>query len=182
MKKTLILATLTIFSLTSQSQNTKKMSFYDLKFKTLEGKEFKFSDLKGKKVLIVNTASKCGFTSQYAQLEEVYKNNKDKNFVVIGFPANNFGYQEPGTNAEIGEFCQKNYGVSFLMMEKSSVKGSDINPVYQWLTSKAQNGVADAKVSWNFNKFLVDDKGNWVAHYESRVSPTDKKITDFINQ
>ncbi len=169
-----------VLSTAINAQTAKKMSFYDLKFKTLEGKEFKFSDLKGKKVLIVNTASKCGYTPQYAQLEEVYKKYSAKNFVILGFPANNFMGQEPGTNDEIGAFCQKNYGVTFPIMDKSSVKGSDINIVYQWLTQKDKNGVDDAKVSWNFNKFLVDDSGKWVAHYESRVAPDDKKIIDFI--
>ena len=182
MKKIRIVLFSLLISTLANAQTTKKMSFYDLKFKTLEGKEFKFSDLKGKKVMIVNTASKCGYTGQYAQLEEVYSKNKDKNFVIIGFPANNFGGQEPGSNAEIGAFCQKNYGVTFPMMDKSSVKGADINVVYKWLTQKDLNNVDDAKVSWNFNKFLVDANGNWVAHYESRVNPNDQKILDFINK
>lgn len=165
-----------------QAQNAQKPGFYDLKFKTLDGKDFKFSDLKGKKVMIVNTASKCGYTSQYAELEEVYQKYKGQNFVILGFPANNFGGQEPGSNAEIGEFCKKNYGVSFTMMEKSSVKGADMNVVYKWLTSKEMNGVEDNRVSWNFNKFLIDSNGKYVAHFESRVTPKDQKIIDFITK
>lgn len=159
-----------------------KPSFYSFKFKALDGKEYNFSQLKGKKVLIVNTASKCGYTPQYKELEELYQKFKDKNFVIIGFPANNFMGQEPGTNSEIAEFCEKNYGVTFPIMEKSSVKGNDCNPLFRWLCTKDLNGVQDYKVSWNFNKFLIDEKGNLVAHYDSRVTPLDPKILDFLSK
>lgn len=155
-------------------------SFYDLKAKTIDGKEFSFADLKGKKVMIVNTASKCGLTPQYEGLEELYKNYKDKNFVIIGFPANNFGKQEPGSNTEIQEFCKKNYGVSFQMMEKISVVGDDMDPVYQWLTQKAKNGKEDSSVKWNFQKYLIDEKGNLIEVVSPRVKPMDEKITNFI--
>jgi len=121
-------------------------SFYDLKSKTIDGKDFSFSELKGKKVLIVNTASKCGYTPQYEDLEKLYKTYKDKNFVIIGFPANNFGHQEPGSNSDIKEFCSKNYGVSFQMMEKISVKGDDMDPVYHWLTEQSKNGKMNSSV------------------------------------
>jgi glutathione peroxidase len=157
-------------------------NFYDLKAKTIDGKEFNFSDLKGKKVMIVNTASECGFTPQYEELEKIYKEYSAKNFVIIGFPANNFGKQEPGSNSEIMEFCKKNYGVTFPIMEKSSVKGDDMNPVYQWLTKKEMNGKEDSSVKWNFQKYLINEKGELVEVIGSRTKPTDEKIVSWINQ
>ncbi|WP_417603453.1 glutathione peroxidase [Owenweeksia hongkongensis] len=156
-----------------------EMSFYDFKTKTLMGEEFDFSNLKGKRVLIVNTASECGFTPQYEQLQELYKEFGGEKFTVIGFPSNDFGKQEPGSNEEIATFCEKNYGVTFPMMDKTPVKGDDQHEVYSWLTHKDQNGVDDAKVSWNFNKFLVDENGKWVAHYGSKTSPLDEEIVNF---
>lgn len=155
-------------------------SFYDFKINTLGGEEYDFAQLKGKKVLIVNTASKCGYTYQYKELEELYQKYKDQDFTIIGFPANNFGFQEPGSDEKIADFCQKNYGVSFPMMSKSDVKGKSKNALYAWLTSKEQNGREDAKVSWNFHKFLVNEKGEWQAHYGSKTSPLDKAIVSFI--
>lgn len=160
----------------------KAQSFYDLKSKTIDGKPFNFSDLKGKKVMIVNTASKCGFTKQYADLETVYNEYKDKNFVIIGFPANNFGAQEPGSNGEIKEFCTKNYGVSFQMMEKISVKGDDMDAVYQWLTEKKLNGKMDSSVKWNFQKYLIDENGNLVDVFYSAEKPTSDKIVAWIKK
>lgn len=156
-------------------------SFYDLKAKTIDGKDFCFADLKGKKVMIVNTASKCGYTPQYEDLEKLYKLYKDKNFVIIGFPANNFGKQEPGTNTEIKEFCTKNYGVTFQMMEKVDVKGDDMNAVYKWLTSKELNGKMDSSVKWNFQKYLIDENGNLVDVAYSNDKPMDEKIINWIN-
>lgn len=156
-------------------------SFYDLKAKTIDGKDFSFADLKGKKVMIVNTASKCGYTPQYEDLEKLYKLYKDKNFVIIGFPANNFGKQEPGTNTEIKEFCTKNYGVTFQMMEKIDVKGDDMNAVYKWLTSKELNGKMDSSVKWNFQKYLIDENGNLVDVAYSNDKPMDEKIINWIN-
>lgn len=132
-------------------------SIYDFKVTGLEGDTIDFSKFKGKYMLIVNTASKCGYTKQYADLQKLYEGNKNK-LVIIGFPANNFMRQEPGTNAEIKEFCQRNYGVSFPMAGKVSVKGDDIHPLFQWLTDKEKNGVMDADIKWNFTKFLVDPK------------------------
>lgn len=155
-------------------------SFYDLKAKTIEGNNFDFSSLKGKKVLIVNTASKCGYTPQYEDLEKLFQAYKDKNFVIIGFPANNFMHQEPGTNADIKEFCTKNYGVTFQIMEKVSVKGDDIDPVYQWLTQKAKNGKMDSEVKWNFQKYMIDEKGNLVDVAYSKEKPMDDKIVNWI--
>lgn len=151
-------------------------SIYDFKVDALEGGSINFSDFKGKKILIVNTASKCGFTPQYKELEALYQQYKNK-LVIVGFPANNFGEQEPGTNTEIAAFCEKNYGVSFPMAAKISVKGEDMAPIYHWLTEKAQNGVLDAEVKWNFNKFLIDEKGNMVAYFPSKVTPLSEEIT-----
>lgn len=176
-KASLTFALLFITTMIIQAQ-----SFYDLKAKTIDGKDFNFSDLKGKKVMVVNTASKCGFTYQYENLEKVYKEYKDKGFVIIGFPANNFGKQEPGTNDEIKEFCTKNYGVSFPMMQKISVKGDDMDPVYHWLTEKKLNGKMDSSVKWNFQKYLIDENGNLVDVVYSREEPTSDKIVSWIDK
>jgi glutathione peroxidase len=156
------------------------MSFHDLSATDINGKPVSLSEFKGKKVLVVNTASECGYTKQYAQLQELYAMYQDKGLVVIGFPCNDFGGQEPGSEAEIATFCQKNYGVTFPMMSKISVKGDDVSPVYQWLTSKEQNGVLDAKVKWNFHKFLIDEEGRLVAEYGSGTTPLDDKILDWV--
>lgn len=177
--KITILLTAVLFTLYA---STKAQSFYDLKTTTIDGKEFSFASLKGKKVMIVNTASKCGFTPQYEDLEKVYKEYKDKNFVIIGFPANNFNKQEPGSNAEIKEFCTKNYGVSFPMMEKISVKGDDMDPVYHWLTEKKLNGKMDSSVKWNFQKYLIDENGNLVDVAYSIEKPGDEKIVGWITK
>lgn len=179
MKISLLLVAVVALSAFTIKLNT--ASFYDLKAKTIDGKEFNFSDLKGKKVLIVNTASKCGYTPQYEDLEKLYKAYKDKNFVIIGFPANNFGRQEPGSNDEIKEFCTKNYGVTFQMMEKIDVKGDDMHAVYKWLTSKELNGKMDSSVKWNFQKYLIDEKGNLVDVAYSNDKPMDDKIVNWIN-
>ncbi len=157
-------------------------SLYDFKAKTLYGEDFDMAQLQGKKVLIVNTASKCGFTPQYADLQKLYETYGGDNFVVIGFPSNDFMRQEPGTNKEIASFCKINYGVTFPMMEKISVKGSKIDPLYQWLTTKSENGVLDAKISWNFNKFLVDEKGRVVAHFGSKTNPLSDEIISWVTE
>jgi glutathione peroxidase len=157
-----------------------KKSFYDFKSTTIDGQPFDFSTLKGKKVLIVNTASKCGHTPQYAQLEELYKKYGSDKFTIIGFPANNFLSQEPGTNSQIKEFCTKNYGVTFPMMSKISVKGDDQDPIYKWLTSKEENGVMDAPVKWNFQKFMIDETGHLAGMVEPGTSPMTDKIINWI--
>jgi glutathione peroxidase len=154
--------------------------FYDFKVKTLEGGEFDFSSLKGKKVMIVNTASKCGNTPQYKELEELYEQYQG-DLVIIGFPANNFANQEPGSAAEIREFCTQNYGVTFPMMEKISVKGKDMHPLYQWLTSEEKNGVKDSNVTWNFQKYLIDENGNLVDVVNPREKPKSEKILAWIS-
>ena len=150
---------------------------YQFKVPSIDGATIDFSKFKGKKILIVNTASKCGYTPQYVELEKLHKAYGSK-LVIIGFPANNFGGQEPGSNAEINDFCQKNYGVSFIMAEKVSVKGEDIHPLFKWLTSKSDNGVMDAEIKWNFTKFLLDEKGKLLAVYPSKVSPMSEEITN----
>lgn len=176
MKKLVIIFGLIIFSSVGYSQK----SFYDFKVKDIDGKEFDLSSLKGKKVMVVNTASKCGNTPQYEILESMYKEFRKQNFVIIGFPANNFGAQEPGTNTEIEEFCTKNYGVTFPMMSKISVKGDDMAPLYKWLTSKDLNGVKDSQVTWNFQKYLIDEKGNLVDVIAPKTKPNDEKILSWI--
>ena len=155
-------------------------SIYDYTVTTIDGKPFSFSSLRGKKIIIVNTASKCGNTKQYEQLEELYKIYLERKVVVIGFPANNFGKQEPGTNAQIAEFCEKNYGVTFPMMAKISVKGDDMAPIYQWLTKKELNGVKDSEVEWNFQKYLIDKNGNLADIVDNRENPLDKHIVNWI--
>lgn len=170
-----------MFSMISTAAFSQSSGFYDFKVKTLEGETFDFASLKGKKVMIVNTASKCGYTPQYKDLEELYKKEGGDNFVIIGFPANNFANQEPGTATEIREFCTRNYGVSFPMMEKISVKGSDIHPLYQWLTQKSKNGVMDSEVKWNFQKYLIDEKGNLKEVMYSKENPLSEKVTLFLS-
>ena len=133
-----------------QQQKTMVETIYQFKVTDLAGNEFDFSQLKGKKIMVVNTASKCGLTPQYKDLEALYKKYQDKNFVIVGFPANNFGSQEPGTNEEISTFCQRNYGVTFPMMAKVSVVGNDMCALYQFLTQKSRNGLEDSEVAWNF--------------------------------
>ena len=154
-------------------------SIYDFKVPSLEGGSIDFAKYKGKKVLIVNTASKCGFTPQYKELQELSEKYKDK-LVVIGFPANNFN-QEAGSNAEISEFCKKNYGVTFQMAEKVSVKGADIHPVFKYLTEEASKMGIEDPVKWNFTKFLLDEKGKLVGVFPSKVKPSDEAITKFLN-
>ncbi len=174
MKRLFILA---LAAITMAFTTSATKTLHEFKAKTLEGKEFDFADLKGKKVLIVNTASECGYTPQYKDLQALYEKYNSKNFVIIGFPCNDFGGQEPGTSDDIKSFCTKNFGVTFPMMEKISVATS---PIYKWLTTKTENGVLDAKVNWNFNKFLIDEKGNVVKYLSSKVKPIDAEITNWI--
>ena len=159
-----------------------QQSIHQFKAKTIDGEEFDFSSLNGKKVMVVNTASKCGLTPQYRDLEKLYQEYKDQGLVIVGFPANNFLRQEPGTNEEIKEFCTKKYGVSFPMMSKISVKGSDIHPLYSWLTQKAKNGVMDSKVKWNFQKYLIDEKGHLVKVISPREKPYSEKIISWLEE
>lgn len=164
----------------TQLTNT-KTSIYDFVVKDLQGNDFSFAQLKGKKILIVNTASKCGLTPQYEQLQEIYTTYKDShNFVIIGFPANNFLYQEPGSSEAIQEFCQINYGVTFPMMEKIDVKGKDQAEIYQFLTRKKFNGYQDSKVKWNFQKYLISRTGQLEQVIAPSVKPNNSSIIDWI--
>jgi len=172
--KTLIAIT---FLALSTMLTTDTKSIHQFKVKTLEGKEFDFASLSGKKIMVVNTASECGYTPQYKDLEALYQKYKDKNFTIIGFPCNDFGGQEPGSAEEIRGFCTKNFGVTFPLMEKVSVVTA---PIYIWLKTKELNGVEDSKVSWNFNKYLVDEKGHLVKHIGTKTSPMDEEITKWI--
>jgi len=156
------------------SQNT----VYDFSFTTIEGNKKSFSEFKGKKLLIVNTASQCGYTYQYQNLQSVHE-KYGKNLVVIGFPANNFGGQEPGTNPEINNFCKKNYGVSFILSEKVSVKGKDINPLFAWLNSQ-ENQSFKGNIMWNFEKYLIDESGKLIKRFRSSTKPDSDKITSLL--
>jgi glutathione peroxidase len=171
-----------LFSLMTLSLSgfTQTSGFYDFKVKTLEGGDFDFSSLKGKKVMVVNTASRCGFTPQYKDLEEVYQKYQDE-LVIIGFPANNFMNQEPGSATDIRKFCTENYGVTFPMMAKISVKGKDMAPLYKWLTSKDMNGVMDSEIKWNFQKYLIDENGKLVDVIYSKEKPSSEKVIAWIS-
>ncbi len=171
-KLTLFLAVL--ISCYSQSKKS-KMNLYDIKINSLQGNPLNFSDFKGKKILFVNVASKCGFTPQYKDLQKLYDENKNK-LVVIGVPCNQFGKQEPGNSSEIKSFCEENYGVSFPITEKIEVKGENQHPLYQFLTKKEKNGVKNSSVKWNFQKYLVNEKGELIDFWYSITKPTSRKI------
>lgn len=172
---TVILIALSSFLSYGQTQ-----SFYDFTVGDIDGYEFSFEQLKGKKVMVVNVASKCGYTSQYEQLQSIYEKYQDDEFIIIAFPANNFMGQEPGSNEEIKAFCSENYGVSFPVMSKISVKGDDIHPVYQWLTTKELNGAEDSSVKWNFQKYLISEEGKLEKVFKPKTSPDDQEIIDWI--
>lgn len=193
MKNLLVIAcsALLLFSCKNEAQGKKennkktemameKQNIYQFKVEDLSGNIFDFASLKGKKVMIVNTASKCGLTPQYKDLEAIYKEYKDKGFVIVGFPANNFASQEPGTNEEIASFCQLNYGVTFPMMDKVSVKGDDMCAIYQFLTQKEKNGLQDSNVEWNFQKYLINENGELVKVIAPKTLPTDPSVVDWI--
>ena len=165
----------------SQTNNTLPKSIHNFNVQDIYGNKFDFKSLKGKKVMVVNTASKCGLTYQYENLENLYSQYKNNNFVIIGFPANNFLWQEPGSDEKIASFCKENYGVSFPMMSKISVKGSSIHPIYKFLTNKSENGVLDSSVSWNFQKYLIDENGFIVRVISPRMKPDDQSIIDWIS-
>ncbi len=158
---------------------TASQDFYSLSAQTLDGGDFSFEQLRGKRVLIVNTASRCGYTPQYKKLQALFDEHGGEDFVILGFPCNQFGRQEPGSSDEIGAFCSKNYGVTFQMMEKVEVKGDGQHPVYTWLCDVSQNGAGDHKVAWNFHKFLVDEEGRLKASLKSGVDPLGDEISAF---
>jgi glutathione peroxidase len=154
-------------------------SIYEFTLKTIDGKDLSLSTFKGKKILIVNVASECGYTPQYKPLQELHEKYGNK-VVILGFPANNFGGQEPGTNTEIKGFCTKNYGVTFQMMEKISVKGSDMHPLYKWLSNKEENGSCNDAPGWNFCKYLIDEQGKIIKFFSSKVDPMSNEITSLL--
>lgn len=183
-KLSLLTVSLTLLTLLFSFKNSimeKDTTIYQFKVTDLYGETFDFGTLKGKKVMIVNTASKCGLTPQYEDLEKLYKEYKDKDFVIIGFPANDFMKQEPGSNEEIAEFCKKNYGVTFPMMEKISVKDKEMAPIYKFLTSKELNEYEDSKVKWNFQKYLIGKDGKLEKVIDPTTKPYDAEIIDWIN-
>jgi len=186
-----LVACVMLMSCQNQAQNKKetantttekvmKQSIHTFKVQDIEGKEFDFATLKGKKIMVVNTASKCGLTPQYKDLQALYVEYKDKGLVIVGFPANDFIKQEPGTNEEIGAFCQKNYGVTFPMMSKITVKGKEMHPIYQFLTQKAKNGLEDSEVEWNFQKYLLNENGELEKVISPRTNPNDKEILEWL--
>lgn len=155
------------------------MTFHDLKASQIDGQPLDFSSLRGKKVIVVNTASECGYTPQYAQLEELYHDVGANNLEILGFPSNDFGAQEPGSASVIAQFCSVNFGITFRLMEKVGITNQP-HPVYQWLTDKAKNGVGDFPVTWNFQKFLIDENGNLVDSVDPEKSPFDKQILEWL--
>jgi glutathione peroxidase len=180
--KKIVLSTLILVSIVSNSQTkiNQNMSLYTIEINILDGKPIHLNDYKGKYILFVNVASECGFTGQYEDLQKLYDTYQDK-LMVIGVPCNQFGSQEPGTADQIQSFCSKNYGVTFLMTEKINVKGELQHPLYKWLTNKELNGVKSTSVKWNFQKYLVDDKGNFVDYFYSMTKPLSSKITRQLN-
>ena len=178
-KKT-ILTLITIMSLTLNSQTMVNNSIHQFKVADIYGDIFDFSKLKGKKVMIVNTASKCGLTFQYEALQKLYSQYKDLNFIVIGFPSNDFLWQEPGSNDEIIDFCEENYGVTFPMMSKVTVKGSKKHPIYQFLTQKSKNNFKDSRVTWNFQKYLINKDGRIEKIISPRTRPDSEEVVSWI--
>lgn len=157
-------------------------SLYDFTVLDIQGHEYELAQLQGKKVLIVNTASKCGLTPQYAGLEKLYQKYGGEDFIILGFPSNDFGGQEPGTNEEIATFCNTRYEVSFPMMSKIKVKGEDKHPLYKWLTEASENGVEESRVTWNFQKYMIDEYGTLVGHVPPRKRPTCRQIVSWLEQ
>jgi len=174
--KTIFFTFLIVLTSKSMAQST---SIYDYSFNSIDGINISLNQFKGKKMLFVNVASRCGFTSQYKELQLLHEKYKD-GLVLIGFPCDQFGGQEPGTEKEIKAFCQKNYGVDFIMSEKINVKGKNQHPIYSWLTQSSLNGVKNSSVLWNFQKYLIDENGVYIDFYTSITSPTSTKITRYL--
>lgn len=194
MKKIVLLVSIIMCSMVVQAQNKptptlavknenmKKPTIYEYTVTDINGKEFDFAKYEGYKILIVNTASECGLTPQYAELQTLYEKYKDKKFIIVAFPANNFGAQEPGDNKQIATFCQKNYGVTFPVMSKISVKGDDKAPIYQFLTQKDKNLTQSSEVEWNFQKYLINEKGELVKMFSPQTKPISAEIMRAIEQ
>lgn len=177
---------ITLFILTMENlqaqNNADNQTIYQFTVEDINGNPFALADLKGKKVMIVNTASKCGLTPQYKELEALYQQYKDRDFIIIGFPANNFLGQEPGSNEQIASFCSINYGVTFPMMSKISVKGKNMHPLYHFLTQKSKNGVEDSKVKWNFQKYLIGRDGKLEKVIDPKTLPSSDEVTQWIEK
>lgn len=169
----------TLFSRGESNKIINADSIYDIEINTLDGKALNLSEFKSKYILVVNVASKCGFTPQYKDLQNLYETYKDK-LQIIGVPCNQFGKQEPGNKNAIKSFCEINYGVTFLITEKADVKGSNQHPLYTWLTQKNKNGRINSSVKWNFQKYLIDTNGNLIDYYFSATSPLNSKITKHL--
>ena len=169
-----------ISSTTAIAQENSNSTIFQFKVKDIEGQDFNLASLEGKKVMIVNTASKCGLTPQYKKLQALYEKYGKDNFIIVGFPANNFLRQEPGTNEEIATFCESNYGVTFPMMSKISVKGKNMHPLYEFLTQESKNGVVNSSVSWNFQKYLINPDGKLARVVSPRTQPDDPSIISWI--
>ena len=178
---TSLIVSLVLITETNSSKKSMEntASLYNISINSITGEPINFEDFKGKKILIVNTASECGFTGQYEDLEKLYKTYKDK-LVVIGVPCNQFGGQEPGTLTEIQSFCEVNYGVTFLLTEKVDVKGEGKHPLYAWLTNKEMNGVKSSSVKWNFQKYLINENGELIDYFYSMTKPMSSKITNHL--
>lgn len=174
-----ILSIVALVGLFAFTNVNKKTGIHQFSIKSIEGKTIDFNKFKGKKILVVNTASACGYTKQYAALQKLYSDNKDK-LVIVGFPCNQFGAQESGTEAEIKEFCTARFGVTFPLTTKVDVKGDNQNNIYKWLCNKSQNGVLDATIQWNFNKFLIDENGQLLAYFPSKVTPDSEEIAKYL--
>lgn len=180
MKKIIIITImLSFFSKSSTAQTNPSESIYEIKINSLSGEPINLETYKGKYILFVNVASKCGFTGQYEDLQKLYDKYQDK-LIIIGVPCNQFGGQEPGTDQEIQQFCQANYGVTFVMTEKVDVKGDKQHLLYQWLTKKSKNGKTDSTVKWNFQKYLIDKNGHMIDYYFSITNPMSDKITKHL--
>ncbi len=165
-----------------QNDNAMEKTIYQFKVKDIDENTFDFESLKGKKIMIVNTASKCGLTPQYKELQKLYDRYKSSGFVIVGFPANNFLWQEPGSNKQIADFCEKNYGVTFPMMAKISVKGSDMHAIYKFLTQASKNGYKSSNVSWNFQKYLIGRDGRLEKIIAPRTSPMSQEVLSWVTE
>jgi len=183
MKKILpaLLLVIAVAAFMAFTPSHKEKNIYSFKIKALDGSTIDFSKFKGKKILIVNTASKCGFTPQYEGLEKLYEANKDK-LVIVGFPSDNFGGQEYQQDTAISAFCKSHFGVTFPLTTRVDVKGDNTTPIYKYLCNKSENGVLDATISWNFNKFIIDEKGNLLAHFDSKVTPDSQELAGYIGK
>lgn len=178
--RTVFILNFAILSFLLVQNSGAQTTFHDFTVLDIDGDEFDLAQFRGKKVLVVNTASKCGLTYQYRDLEKLYRKYGDENFAIIGFPSNDFAQQEPGTNDEIAAFCRTNYDISFPMMSKIVVKGSNMHPLYKWLTDSSENGVEDSRVAWNFQKYMINEDGSLAGHVPPRKKPNCREIISWL--